>query len=296
MSLGLLLVGMIWGMGFIMVEKSLESGFTTLFINFCRFAVAAVLTLIAFPKVIAKMTIKDVKPSLVSGLFMTLGFFFQVLGQTYTTPGNNALITGSYTVFVPILLALLFRVKPRMTEVIAAVLVFGGIIVLNIPTLSLNNLKAGDFYSVIAAVSFALQFIFLEKAVNDTDPKIVTFIQSSMAAILFLVCFLIFDVRKIPEFNFASGILPVLYLGVLSSFVAYIIQTHAQKVLSPTKVSLIMATEAVFGAIFSLLFGYEELSATFIVGGLLAISGLLVSQIRPKKKEEVGEIKPNGDK
>lgn len=294
MSLGLLLVGLIWGMGFIMVEKALGSGFTTLFINFGRFFVAAILTFLAFPKTILKMTFADIKPSLVSGLFMTLGFFFQVLGQTYTTPGNNALITGSYTVFVPILLALLFRVKPRITEVIAAVLVFSGIIVLNIPSLSLNNLKAGDFYSIIAAVSFALQFIFLEKAVKDTDPKIVTFIQSSMAAILFLVCFLIFDVKKMPEFNFASGILPVLYLGVLSSFVAYIIQTHAQKVLSPTKVSLIMATEAVFGAIFSLLFGYEELSVTFIAGGLLAISGLLVSQIRPKKKED-GEINPNSD-
>ncbi len=287
MSLGLLLVGIIWGMGFIMVEKALESGFTTLFINFCRFFVAALLTFIAFPKTILKMTVKDVKPSLLSGLFMTLGFFFQVLGQTYTTPGNNALITGSYTVFVPMILALLFRVKPRNTEVVAAIVAFVGIIVLYLPNISLQKIQIGDFYSLIAAISFALQFIFLDKSVQNTDPKIVTFIQTAMAAALFLVCFLIFDVKKLPEFDFSKGILPVMYLGVFSSFVAYIIQTHAQKVLSPTKVSVIMASEAVFGAIFSLLFGYETLSVTFVVGGILAVSGLLISQIRPKKIDEL---------
>lgn len=295
MSLGLLLVGLIWGMGFIMVEKALESGFTTLFINFGRFFVAAILTFLAFTKTIFKMTFADIKPSLVSGFFMTLGFFFQVLGQTYTTPGNNALITGSYTVFVPILLALLFRIKPRLSEVFAAILVFMGIIVLNIPNISLNKVQIGDFYSAIAAVSFALQFIFLDKSVRTTDPKIVTFIQTAMAALLFLVCFLIFDVKKLPEFDFSKGILPVLYLGVFSSFVAYVIQTHAQKVLSPTKVSLIMATEAVFGAIFSLLFGYEDLSLTFVIGGILAISGLFISQLRTNKKTDREESSLNGE-
>ena len=284
MSLALLFVGAIWGFGFIAVEFALESGFTTLFINFFRFAVASVLTFAAFPKTILKMKWKDVKVSLLSGLFMAFGFFFQVLGQTYTTPGNNALITGSYTVFVPMLLALFFKVRPHKNEVVAAIVAFVGIIVLYLPNISLKSFHIGDIYSVIAAICFALQFINLDKAVKNADPKIVTFVQLLLSTVLFLVFFLIVDVEKVPSFDFSKGVLPVLYLGVFSSFTAYVIQTHAQKILSPTKVSVIMASEAVFGAILSIAFGYENVTVTFVVGGIMAISGLLISQIRPKAK------------
>ncbi|MBR2496413.1 MAG: DMT family transporter, partial [Clostridia bacterium] len=72
--------------------------------------------------------------------------------------------------------------------------------------------------------------------------------------------------------------LAIVYLGAFSSFLAYVIQTFAQDALPSTKVSILLASESLFGAILSIAFGYESLTAYFVVGGIMTMGGIVLSQ------------------
>ncbi len=278
MAIVLLFVGLIWGFGFIAVQKGLDSGFSPVMVNLLRFAIATVLSIIFFPKDVFSIRFKNIKSGIAPAICLALGFFFQALGQKFTTPGNNALITGSYTILVPFFLALLFKIKPGKKAYISAVITFGGIIILSIPQLSVGQVRVGDFLSFTAAICFALHFITLEKSLKVNGAQVMTFIQLAVATVMFLVMFLAFDTGNLKEINLKEGWLAIVYLGAFSSFLAYVIQTFAQNALPSTKVSILLASESLFGAILSIAFGYEPLSAYFVVGGLMAIGGIVLSQ------------------
>lgn len=286
LSFVLLGVGLIWGFGFIAVQQALDAGFSPTSINFLRFLVASILTLATFSKSIFKMKLSDVKAGIIPALMMSLGFFFQNLGQKYTTPGNNALITGSYTILVPLFLAVFFKKKPKKIAYFAALITFVGITVLSLPSFSADNIRIGDFFSLLAAIFFALQFITLEKALYNSDSKIQTFIQLLGACLLFFISFLFVDLKSLSQFDFSKGTLPILYLGVFSSYFAYVVQTYSQKFIAPTKVAIILASESLFGALLSVVFGYEKLTIYLIIGGLLSLCGIVLAQI-PQKKESI---------
>ncbi|MBR2874746.1 MAG: DMT family transporter [Clostridia bacterium] len=278
MAIVLLFVGLIWGFGFIAVQKGLDSGFSPVMVNLLRFAIATVLSIIFFPKDVFSIRFNNIKSGIAPAICLALGFFFQALGQKFTTPGNNALITGSYTILVPFFLALLFKIKPGKKAYFSAIITFAGILILSIPQLSVGQVRFGDFLSFFAATCFALHFITLEKALKVNSAQVMTFIQLAVATVMFLVMFLAFDTGNLKEINLKEGWLAIVYLGAFSSFLAYVIQTFAQDALPSTKVSILLASESLFGAILSIAFGYESLTAYFVVGGIMTMGGIVLSQ------------------
>ena len=87
-----------------------------------------------------------------------------------------------------------------------------------------------------------------------------------------------------------SVILPVLYLAVGSNFVAQSMQIVAQRYLSASTACLILMLEGVFGAIFSVMFGYEPFTMNLLLGGSLIVCSLVLSEIQFVKKKETNTI------
>lgn len=81
------------------------------------------------------------------------------------------------------------------------------------------------------------------------------------------------------------ALIPVIYLGVLSSFAAQTMQIAAQKHLSAVTASLVMMLEGVFGSLFSVIAGFEPFTVSLLVGGVMIISSLVLSEVEFKKKE-----------
>ncbi len=71
------------------------------------------------------------------------------------------------------------------------------------------------------------------------------------------------------------------------------IQMVAQKSLPPTRVSLILSSESLFGAVFSVLAGYDPFSIRLVVGGCIMMFSILLVETNlfgapgKKKKNEV---------
>ncbi len=285
MSFGLLFVGFIWGMGFIAVNYTIESGMSPIATNFVRFFLASLMTVIIFPKQVLGITKNDIKYGFLPSIAMALSFYLQNTAMKYTTPGNASLITGSYIILVPLLLIFFTRALPNKRQFLAAFITFGGIVILCLPSFNPENFQIGDLMTFGSAIGFALHFILLERALKKVDAGKMTFIQMATVALIFLIMLLIFDLKNIQHINVGKAILPILFLGIFSSFLAYCLQTYCQKAINPTKVAILMSSESIFGAGMSVILGIEPLTAYLLIGGSIAFSGMILAQIPQKKKD-----------
>ena len=72
----------------------------------------------------------------------------------------------------------------------------------------------------------------------------------------------------------------VLLLVLFPTIASGLAQAHAQKYIEPTKAAVIYTTESVFACSLSVIFGYEKLSFRLVLGGMLIIADILLTEIR----------------
>ena len=83
--------------------------------------------------------------------------------------------------------------------------------------------------------------------------------------------------------------LAVLYLGVVSTTITYLLQTVSQKYVDETKSAIILSMEAVFGTVFSVILLHEQVTVRMIIGSVLILSAVLVSEVQLSGKTETAE-------
>ena len=77
-----------------------------------------------------------------------------------------------------------------------------------------------------------------------------------------------------------SSIMGVLYLGVFSTTVAFLLQTVCQKDVSETKSAIILSLESVFGTILSVIILHEVLTIRMVIGCLVIFSAIIISETK----------------
>ena len=79
----------------------------------------------------------------------------------------------------------------------------------------------------------------------------------------------------------ASG--AILYAGVVSVGIAFTLQVVAQKRIKPSQAAIVLNLEAVFAVLAGWLFFTELLSKRELLGCLLMLAGMMLSQLSTKK-------------
>jgi len=77
----------------------------------------------------------------------------------------------------------------------------------------------------------------------------------------------------------ALSILAAVYLGLLSTGVAFLLQTVAQQWTTQTRAAILMSTESVFGTLMSALFLHEQLTLRAIIGSAVVFAAILVAEL-----------------
>ena len=283
----LLAATVIWGVAFVVVKNQVNVMGATYILAF-RFTIATIfLALIFIPKM-KLMTKKTWLHGLIVGALLFGAYFFQTVGQKYTTAGNSAFLTSFYVVLVPLLYALIFRKKPDLLDVICAVAALIGIGLISLSSLSLNS---GDGLTLVCGLFFALHIIALSRFTKTDDVCLLTMLQFLFAAAISWLIAPIYDgaldieVLKVPE-----TVLSLLYLGVLSSGVAFLFQSFGQKYTKAATSAMLLSTESVFGALAGWLWGGESISITFAAGAALMLVALIVGQTRLSFIPSIGKF------
>ncbi|SCZ09955.1 DMT family transporter [Alkaliphilus peptidifermentans] len=277
-DLALLGVTIIWGSSFVLSKNALDYLPTFNFLAI-RFIIAAILSSIVFYKNMCSIKKDTLKYGVLIGLILFGGYALQTVGLNYTTASKSGFITGFSVVIVPVLSALLLKQNPHKEAVIGVILaIFGlGFLTLN-STLQLN---IGDLYTLIAAVMFALHIITVGKYTVKVDSIAMAIIQIAVVGILSLFVTFTIETPIIPKgFEIWSSIL---ILSILATSGAFIIQNAMQKFTSPTHTALIYTGEPVFSALFAFILLGERLNRQGVLGSILILSGMLISELDWKR-------------
>lgn len=281
-TLMLAAVAVIWGMGFPVTQMAINANLAPGVVVATRFWVAAIAIGLIFLGDMKTLTRSDIKYGAVGGIILSMAFLLQVSGQQFTTPSNSAFLSSTNVVMVPFLSWAFFKIKPTKKLVAVSICCLLGAAVLTISPQQGLVLNIGDSLTILCAIMFSLHIAYLGSVAGRVSAQKLTFIQTLTAAIIGTVYMLIFEMESLPQCDFSAGLLPIVYLGLLSTAFSFFAQSYAQKHTSPTRAAIILSTEGLLGSIFSVALGYEPITVNLIVGGLIIFTSLIAMEIDPR--------------
>ena len=214
---------------------------------------------------------------LAAGFLLFVGATFQQVGLQYTTAGKAGFITGMYIFFVP-LIGLFFRMKTGLGTWVGAVVALWGLYLL-----SINEdftLSKGDTLQLICAAAFAGHVLMIGYLASKMDTVKLSLIQFFVAGVLAMGLALYSE--QLTWEMIASTAVPLLFAGVMSTGIAYTLQTIAQQHAHPSHAAIILSSEGVFAVIGGFLLLNEVLPPKGLLGCGLILAGMLMSQLMPR--------------
>jgi len=273
--LALLVTTLIWGSSFVILKSTLDT-ITPLWLLSIRFCGAAIVMLALCYKKIRLIDRQHIKGGVLMGVFLSAAYTVQTYGLVYTTPGKNAFLTASYCIIVPFLYWLISGKKPDKFNISAAI-----VCIVGMGFVCLNNdltVNIGDILTICCGLFYALHIITTAKSVDGRDPLLLTVIQFVTAGIVCLVFAALFE--PTPKAIPASSVWSIAYLVIMCTGVCYILQTFGQKYTPPAAASVLLSLESVFGTVFSIAIGQENLTVSIVLGFILIFTAVLISETK----------------
>ena len=212
------------------------------------------------------------------GVFLFLATVLQQVSLLYTDVANSAFFTIFYVLMVPIIVYFLFSERLHWSiwpSVLACVI--GGFFLSDIGN---ATIRFGDSLVLIGALFWALHIIYIGKIIDQFDlPFFIALMQNLIVATLSFILVIIFE-----EFDFSKiklETIEILYAGILSGGAAFALQLFGQKNISAAPAAIIMSLEGVVAAIAAWVILNQILELNNIIGCLLILGGILLSQVAP---------------
>ncbi len=210
------------------------------------------------------------------GLALGIATAFQQAGITTSGASKASFITTLYVVLVPVVGALLFRRRIGWHLWVAV-----GISLVGLGLITLGNdlsLAIGDLLLLICAGCFTAQILLVDHFLPGSDGVRLSMVQFATCAVTNTVLALILE--DISFTAIGEAILPLLFLGVMSSGCAYTLQILGQRDCPPTPAAILMSTESLFGILGALLFLKNDvLSPRQYLGCAVVFSAVILSQL-----------------
>jgi drug/metabolite transporter (DMT)-like permease len=277
----LVLNTVIWGTTFVVVKQALRDVSPVLFLAL-RFTLAAVALMVLFRGSWSHPR----KPRLslgvgaVAGAFLFAGYAFQTIGLKFTTAPKSAFLTGLTTVMVPVLAALVYQIKPRVTEIGGVLLATCGMALMTLPA-GAPSVNSGDLLTVCCAVCFAAHILTLGHYAAEASFELLSTMQIAVSALL---AWSLFHWIETPHIRWTSGVwVAIVVTGLLATALAFTFQAWAQQHTTSTRTALIFALEPVFAWITSYLATGESLAPRAAGGAGLILTGILLVEMKPPR-------------
>jgi len=275
----LILITMFWGGTFLAVQYAVTLSDPFFFVGL-RFATAALAVGLLSVKSLRGLTRLELKAGVSIGIAIALGYSLQTWGLQTIPSSKSAFITAMYVPLVPLLQWLCLGRMPGLMSRIGVALAFIGLVFLAGPDGNLLQMGQGEIITLIGAVAIAAEIILISAWAGKVDIKRVTVVQLATAS---LVSFMMMAPagERVPPFS--TGLLVVaLGLGIFSAIIQ-VTMNWAQRSVSPTRATVIYTGEPVWAGIFGRMAG-ERLPAIALLGGACIVLGVLVSELKLKKK------------
>ena len=277
--LAIFATAVIWGTSFVVLKNTLDS-MGTLWVLAIRFTVSAFLLCLMAGRHLKSISKPCIKGGVMMGVFLAAAYIVQTYGLLYTTPGKNAFLTATYCVLTPFLAWLVYKRKPGMFNVVAAVFCIAGVGFVSLNE-GFSDINIGDVLTIICGLFYSFQIILLENYSDAGEASTLTAVQFVTAALICWIGALIFEAP--PQNVPASAWMEIAYLSVMCTAVCFYLQAWGMKYTPSSTVAMIMTLEAVFGVIFSVLLFKEVVTVKMLIGFVLIFVAVVFSEAQPLK-------------
>ena len=257
----------IWGGSFVVMKDSLEKQDVFSFLA-SRFILASILMFMYRPTALRGLSKRFVLRGIFAGILLGSGYIFQTFGLTNTTVSNAGFITGLYLVFTPLISLIILRRHVIRIQWLAVLLAFIGLFLISYNGVSIGR---GETLVLISAILYGAHFVALGEWSDGGNTYALTLIQIATLAVMASL-FTIKDGFELPPDS--SVWLAVIFTAFFATFLAFLVQTKAQSVMSATAASVLLATETPFAVIFGLYFNSDPLTLKIITGGMLVMGAM----------------------
>ncbi len=274
---GLLLAAFIWGVAFVVVKTALDV-IPPMYMLAFRFTIAAISLLIVFHKRIKKISGDLIINGMILGILLFMGYMLQTIGCKYTTAGKNAFLTTIYVVLVPFLNWLIFKWKPNPYCIAAAFLALLGIALLSLDGSLRMNI--GDILSILCGFAYAMHMVYIDKFTKIQDPILLTLLQVVFVGLISWAAALLFEGSFPMGVLQADSIGSMLYLGLLSTMVCFLLQNVGQKYTQASTAALLLSMESVFGALSGVILLGERMNIKMIAGCIFIFIAVIMAETK----------------
>ena len=281
----LLLVAIFWGTSYGLTKEALIFTSVLLFIVI-RFSLTSFCMAPIVFKEYREGKNKDWKVAIPSGIILSAIFLCEVYGISQTSASNAAFLISLSIILTAFFEPLINRAKIPSSLLLLAASSIVGVYCLTNSGQSTLTFNTGDYFILAAAVLRAVMVTVTKRLSEGKEitTSALTAIQAFIVAISTLtLCFITQPFEAITLPTASEFWLIMIYLVLCCTLFAFYIQNYAIRKISPTKVSLLMGSEPLFGALFAVVWLSEALSLLQVFGGGLILASVLITSIKMNK-------------
>ena len=253
-----------------------------------RFTLAGILTIaiysIARKKFLYPQKENYGKIATVASFQTVLQYIFFYIGLANTSGVKGTIASGSTAFFALLVAGLIFKMeKVTVKKLIACIIGFAGIILVNLNGLDLSMNFTGDCFVIFSSIASATSSVFTKKYSKYEDPVVISGYQFFIGGLVMILVGIISGGRlQLPDFTAASVLI---YLAFLSAM-AYSLWGVLLKFNPVSKVSIYSFMTPVFGVILSNIMLDEASQVTtlnLILALVLVSAGILLLNYKKEK-------------
>ena len=274
-ELALIAVTMVWGGTFLVVHLAMQHSGPLFFVGL-RFVTAGLIGLLVFRKVMAGLTRTELVAGIAIGASIFLGYGLQTFGLQTISSSKSAFLTALYVPLVPLVQWLVMGKPPRLMSWIGIGLAFTGLMLVAGPESGGMELNVGEMATMLSTLAIAAEVLLIGHFAGKVDARRVTTVQLLAAGVMALLAMPVAG-ESVPDFSWVW--LSAAVAMACASILIQLTMNWAQKSLSPTRATVIYASEPVWAGIVGRMAG-DRLPGLAILGAALIVGGVLVSELR----------------
>lgn len=286
-ELVLIFITMVWGGTFLVVHRAMAHSGPFFFVGL-RFATASLLLAFFFRRYLRHITWLEIKAGTLIGVAIAGGYGLQTWGMQTISSSQSAFLTALYVPVVPLLQWLFLRRPPGLMAWLGILLAFTGLVLVAGPQDGSLTLNAGEIATLLSTLAIAAEIILISRYAGQVDVRRVTLVQLLVASACAFVLMQP-NGESLPTLS-APLLFSALGLGAASALIQ-VTMNWAQRSVSPTRATVIYAGEPVWAGVVGRIAG-ERLPAAALLGGALIVCGVIVSELRLRRKKAVPEQAP----
>ena len=201
---------------------------------------------------------------------------FLQIGFGLTTVTNASFLVNTASVMTPLCCWFYFRRKPATAVWVAALATLAGTGLMSGG--SPSAFGSGDTFCLLSAFSYSIWMICLSELVKKHgNALLISFLQFLMTGIICTILGLV--VEPISSSGLIAAAPQLVWLGVFSTGLGYLLQAWAQSGTTASETSIILSSEAIFGGLGGFLIIGETLSSTAIAGAAFILIGVIIMEL-----------------